>query len=82
MVDLQIQHLTVSRNIALTFKGYFEADEEIKKYKHKKYSVPIIVETPISQNNELGEIDIMKNTICCPLAQLGFENDYIITEQG
>lgn len=24
----------------------------------------------------------MKNTICCPLAQLGFENDYIITEQG
>ena len=24
----------------------------------------------------------MKNTICCPLAQLGFVNDYIITEQG
>ena len=24
----------------------------------------------------------MKNTICCPLAQLGFENDYLITSQG
>ncbi len=24
----------------------------------------------------------MKNTICCPLAQLGFKNDYFITEQG
>ena len=24
----------------------------------------------------------MKNTICCPLAQLGYKDDYIITEQG
>ena len=59
---MQLEQLTVARNISLSLKGYFEADEDLKTRKKQNSQKMSIVTVPISQNFELqGEIDIMKN---------------------
>lgn len=61
MVNLQLEQLTVARNISLSLKGYFEADEDLKTRKKQNEQKMSIVTVPISQNILQGEIDIMKN---------------------
>jgi integrase len=60
-VNLQLEQLTVARNISLSLKGYFEADEDLKTRKQQNKQKMSIVTVPISQNILQGEIDIMKN---------------------
>ena len=59
-MNLQLEQLTVARNISLSLKGYFEADEDLKRKKQNEQQVSIVT-VPISQNILQGEIDIMKN---------------------
>ena len=60
-MNLQLEQLTVARNICLSLKGYFEADEDLKARKKQNSQKMSIVTVPISQNILQGEIDIMKN---------------------
>ncbi len=60
-MNLQLEQLTVARNISLSLKGYFEADEDLKTRKKQNEQQVSIVTVPISQNILQGEIDIMKN---------------------
>lgn len=60
-MNLQLEQLTVARNISLSLKGYFEADEDLKTRKKQNEQQVSIVKVPISRIIAEGEIDIMKN---------------------
>lgn len=55
--------MNVARNIAYALKGYFTADEDLKKQTYQNSTNQTVQKTemPISQNLVTGEIDIMKN---------------------
>ena len=69
MADLQIQSATTIRNIALSFKGYFQAKEDLQKRKYNKVKtgLPSVVVSPIEivpislENLNQGDKELMKN---------------------